>query len=267
MEGGFPLPAMELGSLTGWLAQYLFAMLRIGSFLIASPVFGGRFTPLPVRIMASVMLALPVVAHVPLPPAEALAGISALKLIVPEIALGLTAGLVLSILFGAAAVAGDRIASTAGLSFAAQVDPAMGGQSPVVAQVFSIFLLMTFLALDGHLIAIRILLESYQALPPGSGLDVERLIAAGLQAGSSMFALGLGLMLPVVSVLLLVNIVIGIITRSAPSLNLFSFGFPLTMTATLILLWLTAPGAANAMEALMNNALDLIAPLLGGGVR
>ena len=245
MEGGFPLPAMELGALTGWLAQFLFAMLRIGAFLVASPAFGGRFTPLPIRIVASVMLAIPVMAHVPLPPPEALAGVAALRLVIPELALGLTAGLVRTILFGAAALAGDRIASTAGLSFAAQVDPAMGGQSPVVAQVFSIFLLMTFFALDGHLIAIRIVLDSYTALPPGADFHPDRLIAAGLEAGTAMFALGLGIMLPVVSVLLLLNIVIGVITRSAPALNLFSFGFPLTMTATLLLLWMTVPGAAS----------------------
>lgn len=266
MEGGFPLPAMEMGALTGWLTQFLFAMLRIGAFLVASPAFGGRFTPLPIRIVATVMLAIPVFAHVPMPPPDALAGMSALRLIIPELALGLTAGLVLTILFGAASLAGDRIASTAGLSFAAQVDPAMGGQSPVVAQVFSIFLLMTFFALDGHLVAIRIVIESYTALPPGGDFQPDRLIAAGLQAGTAMFALGLGIMLPVVSVLLLLNIVIGVITRSAPALNLFSFGFPLTMMATLLLLWLTVPGAAAAMQGVMSAALDLIDPILGGGV-
>ena len=81
-----------------------------------------------------------------------------------------------------------------------------------------------------------------------------------------MFALGLGIMLPVVSVLLLLNIVIGVITRSAPALNLFSFGFPLTMMATLLLLWLTVPGAAAAMQGVISAALDLIDPILGGGV-
>ena len=263
MGAGFPLPGMEIGSLTGWLAQFLFSMLRIGAFLVASPAFGGRFVPLTVRIVASVMLGLPVMAHVPLPPPEALAGLSALRLILPELALGLTSGMVLTILFGAASVAGDRIASTAGLSFAAQVDPAMGGQSPVVAQVFSIFLLMTFVALDGHLVAIRILLESYQTLPPGSDINLPLLVATGIGAGSSMFALGLGIMLPVVSVLLLLNIVVGVITRSAPALNLFSSGFPQTMAATLLLLYVTAPGAANSLESLVNTALELIRPMLG----
>jgi len=263
MGADFPLPGMEMSSLIGWLTQFLFAMLRIGAFLVASPVFGGRFVPLTVRIVASVMLALPVMANVPLPPPEALAGLSALRLILPELALGLTAGLVLTILFGAASVAGDRIAATAGLSFAAQVDPAMGGQSPVVAQIFSIFLLMTFVALDGHLVAIRILIESYQALPPGSDIRLAALISTGIGAGSAMFALGLGIMLPVVSVLLLLNIVVGVITRSAPALNLFSFGFPLTMAATLLLLYVTTPGAANALEALVNTALDMIRPMVG----
>ncbi|MEY4982798.1 MAG: flagellar biosynthetic protein FliR [Pseudomonadota bacterium] len=265
MNTGFPLPAMGLTELTGWLAQYLFAMLRIGAFLLASPAFGGRFLPATVRIMAGAVLALPVVATVPLPPPEALAGLPAIPLVMAELAIGLTAGLVLTILFGAAATAGDRIAATAGLGFAAQIDPAAGGQTPVVAQLFGIFTLMVFLAGDGHLVAIRILLESYATFPPGSPPALADLTAAGLTAGTGLFALAMGIMLPVVAVLLLVNFVIGVITRSAPALNLFSFGFPLTMTATLLLLWLTVPSMAGALEHLVETALALIGGLLATG--
>jgi flagellar biosynthetic protein FliR len=265
MNAAFPLPGMGLSEVTGWLAQYLFAMLRVGAFLLASPAFGGRFLPASVRIMAGAVLALPVVATVPLPPPEALAGLQAIPLVMGELAIGLTAGLVLTILFGAASTAGDRIAATAGLGFAAQIDPSAGGQTPVVAQLFGIFTLMVFLAGDGHLVALRIILESYATFPPGSPPAMADMVAAGLEAGAGLFALGMGIMLPVVAVLLLVNFVIGVITRSAPALNLFSFGFPLTMTATLLLLWLTVPSMAAALERLVETALALIAGLLGMG--
>lgn len=265
MNGEFPLPGMGVTDVTGWLAQYLFAMLRVGAFLLASPAFGGRFLPATVRIMAGAVLALPVMATVPMPAPEALAGLGAIPLVMCEMAIGITAGLVLTILFGAAATAGDRIAATAGLGFAAQIDPAAGGQTPVVAQLFGIFTLMVFLAGDGHLIAIRIILESYATFPPGNPPALPDMLSAGLEAGTGLFALGMGIMLPVVSVLLLVNFVIGVITRSAPALNLFSFGFPLTMTATLLLLWLTVPGMAAALERLVETALALIGGLLGTG--
>ena len=266
-EGAFPLPGMGLTAIVDWLTVYLFAMLRIGAFLLAAPFFGGRFVPLPVRIMASVVLALPVMAGgVALPAPADLAGLQAVPMILKELAVGLTAGLVLTILFGAASLAGDRIAATAGLGFAAQYDASAGGQTPVVAQLFGLFLTMVFFAVDGHLAVIRIVLESYVALPPGSQIDLARLVQAGLTAGGRMFALGMAMMLPVVAVLLLLNLAVGVLTRSAPTLNIFSFGFPVTMTVTLILLYLSTPGMAVAMEDVVREGVAMLeALLLGGG--
>lgn len=262
-DTAYPLPGMELTAIIGWLTQYFFAMLRIGGFLLASPAFGGRFVPLQVRIMATVILTLPVMAGgVALPSPDVLATIQALPMIFGEMTLGITAGLVLTILFGAAALAGDRIASTAGLGFAAQFDPSAGSSTPVIAQLFGLVLTMVFFGTDGHLAALRIVLESYVAVPPGAPIDFAALIAAGLTAGSQLFALGLGVMMPVVAVLLLLNVTVGVITRSAPSFNIFSFGFPLTMGATMILLYITAPGLVTSLEAVVQQALEMIGPMM-----
>ena len=75
-----------------------------------------------------------------------------------EIAIGLTAGLTLTIWFAAVLMAGEKIASSAGLGYAAQVDPASGGQTPVVSQILYLFLLVIFLSVDGHLLAIGTML-------------------------------------------------------------------------------------------------------------
>lgn len=266
-DGAFPLPGMGLTAIVEWLTVYLFAMLRIGAFLIASPAFGGRFVPLQVRIVATAILALPVMAGgVDLPAAADLAGLQAVPLVLGELAIGLVAGMVLTILFGAASLAGDRIAATAGLGFAAQYDASAGGQTPVVAQLFGLFLIMVFFSVDGHLAVIRIVLESYIAMPPGGGVDLPRLVQAGLMAGARMFVLGTMMMLPVVAALLLLNMAVGVLTRSAPTLNIFSFGFPVTMTVTLVLLYLTTPGLATALEDVVFEGIGMLeAVLLGGG--
>ena len=260
---------LELGAVTGWLAQYVFAMLRVGAFIMASPGFGGRFVPAQVRVMAIAVLTLPVMADgieggVVLPVPAALGGLGALRLVFTEVTLGLVAGMVLTILFGAASLAGDRIAATAGLGFAAQFDPAAGGQTPVVAQLFGLFMLRVFLGGDGHLAAIRVVMGSYRTVPPGAPVDFTLVIAAGLTAGSRMFALGMAVMLPVVACLLLLNIAVGVVTRSAPSLNLFSFGFPVTMVATLVLLYVTVPQAGVGLERVAVEGVETIAAMLRG---
>jgi flagellar biosynthetic protein FliR len=261
----FQIPGLDLAIWADALAGFFFAMLRIGAFLIASPAFGGRYTPVPVRIVAAVCLTLPV-ADVPgLPPADAIAQMTILPKVLAEIAVGLMAGMILSILFGAAGIAGDRIANAAGLGFAMQVDPSAGGQSPVVAQIFGLAMLMVFFGSDAHLVAIRILLESYTTFPPGSAPDLGRMIVAGVGAGTAMFALASALMLPVVGGLLILNLSVGVITRSAPQLNLFSVGFPLAILATIALLWMTAPQMSGGMLGISETGLgllrDLFAPL------
>lgn len=258
------IPGMELNVLSALAAQFLFAMLRIGSFLVASPLFGGRFVPLQIRIIASVMLTVPVFMTVQLPPVEVLTTLRAVDMVLNEIAIGLSGGLILSIFFAAAAVAGDRIANTAGLGFAAQFDPASGGQSPVISQLLSLFLLAIFVSEDAHLVALRIILESYTMVPPGSIVSVAQIVNAGVASGGAMFALGVQVMLPVVVVLLMINVVIGVITRSAPQLNIFSFGFPLTLTVAIGMLYLTTPAIAMVLTHVTDTAIDALAGLFGG---
>lgn len=258
----FTLPGLDLARLADPLAAFVFAMLRVGAFLLASPVFGGRMVPLPVRIVATVCLTLPIAGTPGLPTAEEISSLSAVPLMLSELALGLVAGLVLTILFSSAAMAGDRIANAAGLGFAMQVDPTAGGQSPVIAQLFSLVMMMVFLWTDGHLTALRIILDSYTAVPPGRVPPISDLIAAGLTAGSAMFALAASLMMPVVAGLLILNLAVGVVTRSAPQLNLFSVGFPLAILAALALLWLTSPQMIDGLERVVATGLEILTPLL-----
>jgi flagellar biosynthetic protein FliR len=239
-------------------------MLRIGAFVLSAPLFAARFISLPVRIIISVCLTVPLMGQVPIPEPDALSSLSSVVIAFREMAIGLSAGMVLQILFAAAVMAGDRIANTAGLGLAAQVDPTSGSQSPVIGQFFMLFLLAIFVTEDGHLAAIRLILDSYRLIPIGTPIASAALLDAGLSAAPMMFANAAQLMMPVVSVLLLLNLVIGVITRSAPSLNLFAFGFPLTMTATLLLLFLTVTSLGPALSERVAQALQHLMQMLNG---
>lgn len=260
--GSMVLPGYDLTIFLDLIISFLFLSLRVGAFILSGPGFGGRFVPLPVRIVATALITLPLLDRVLTPSLDELSQLSAIPLILNELIIGLAGGLILTILFGAASLAGDRIANTAGLGFAAQMDPSAGAPTPVIAQIFGLFLLVTFLTVDGHLIAFRMLLESYTFLPPGQFFASEALIVGGLSAGKIMFSYGVKIMLPIVATLLLINIIVGVFTRSAPQLNVFSFGFPITIGATIILLYLTVGNTAVVLELLTQSALDLLANTL-----
>ena len=255
-EGLGALPGLNLQSLLELIGQFLFATLRIGSFLLTSPLFGARFVLLPVRILISVSLTIMVVALNPvLPSMELIGSFRGLVIAFTELVIGISAGLILTIFFAAASLAGEKIAASSGLSMATAVDPTSGSSSPVMAQILTLFLLVIFMSLDGHLVVIRTLIESYEFLPIGGIIKTEPIISAGINAAGLMFTSATIIMLPFAVVLLLIQISIGVITRSAPTLNLFSFAFPITMLAVFFIVHLSMASIGNGLSNLANDAI------------
>lgn len=257
------LPGLELGQLMGWLVQYFLASLRIGAFLMSAPLLGVRWVPVQLRIIMGLSLTLVVASQTSLPDPEIATTLAGLVVILSEIAIGLTAGLTLTILFSAVLLAGEKIATSSGLGFAAQMDPTSGGQTPVVSQTLYLFLIAVFVSLDGHLAAIALMLESYSAMPVGFQPSAGLLAKSAIEAAGSMFFAASMIMLPIAIILLLVNVAIGIITRSAPQLNLFSFGFPITMLGAFLVLYLSADSLGFAFADLVDSGTEALETLLG----
>jgi len=258
------LPGQSMQGVMDLVLQFFIMTLRIGAFAMAAPFFGSRMIALPTRIIFTCGMAVFAMGQVAPPPIATLTSLMLVPIIAQELAIGLTAGLVLNIFFSTVSLAGEKIASTAGLSFAAQVDPSSGGQTPVLSQIFSLFLTAIFLSLNGHLIALGLLMESYRFIPMGAGVSYAGLLDAGSQAAGEMFETAARLMLPLVVVLFLVNVTIGLITRSAPQLNLFSFGFPITLITVFVLLFLAAAPIGFAFQDVVTRGLDLVGETLRG---
>ena len=257
------MPGLDLQLLTTLLLQYLLASLRIGAFLLSAPLFGARWLPLQVRIIMAFSMAAAVVSQVPPADVNLLTSSIGMAMIFIEIAIGLTAGLVLTIWFSAMLLAGEKIATSAGLGIAAQGDPTTGANTPVVSQILYLFLLGLFISVDGHLIAIATMMESYRILPFGTPVAPDVLIAAGIGAAGSMFLSASIIMLPISMLLLLINVAIGVISRSAPTLNLFSFGFPITLIAVFILLYVSVGSLATSSDDLIESGLLYMQTLIG----
>ena len=153
--------------------------------------------PLQVRIIMSFVLGLAVVSHSGLPDTHLLHNSNYVLTILTEIAVGLTAGFIVTIWFAAVSLAGEKMATSAGLGYAAQIDPIAGGQTPVVSQTLTLFLLALFVSLDAHLIMLRVFFESFIILPIGANPPFEVLIGSGIKAAGSMFIAASLIMLPV----------------------------------------------------------------------
>tara|TARA_B100000963_G_C22589781_1_gene654907 strand:- start:434 stop:1240 length:807 start_codon:yes stop_codon:yes gene_type:complete len=250
------LPGLELQAVMSVLAQFFLATIRVGAFLVAVPVFGAANVPLQVRIILSALLGVLIMGYVPVPTVDSFSELQILGVIVTELVVGLSAGLIITIWFTAAVLAGEKIATSAGLGFAAQIDPSTGASTPVVSKMLSLFLIVIFLGLNGHLVVIRTMLDSYSYMPIGEMPAFGALIKGGISAAGSMFLAATIIMMPIAITMLLINLAIGVITRSAPQLNLFSFGFPISMLAVFVVLYMSVGVISLALQDLVHSTID-----------
>ncbi len=245
-----------------WVARFFWPFLRIGAFFVAMPIFNSRSVPLRVRLILALAVTLAVMPSLP-PVAESdLLNLAAVLVAVRELVIGIAMGFVLQLAFAALVFAGQNIAYSMGLGFAAMIDPQLGVQVPLVSQLYLLFATLFFLGLDGHLVMIDMLAAGFQTLPPGlEGLAREDLWTL-VRWSSGVFSGGVLLSLPIVIALLFVNMALGIATRAAPQLNIFSVGFPITLLLGLALIWLTLPAILQRFADTLPATYELILKLL-----
>jgi flagellar biosynthetic protein FliR len=175
---------------------WLVAMLRPGAAFLAAPIFGAAFVPVQVRAIVALAIGIPGLALTPfhLPP-DGLVTVAGFMLVVGEIMVGLAIGFAVQIGFSCALVSGEVIGNAMGLGFAAMVDPASGQQNPVLGQFLMIVATLLFLAMNGHLMLARIIVESYHAMPPGSAWLSAEAIRGLVYFGAVLFSAGLSIAL------------------------------------------------------------------------
>ena len=244
--------------LTGWLASLLWPFMRIGAMLVAVPVFSAHSVPVRVRVLLAVIIAWVLAPVIPAPPVIDLISAEALLIGVYQVLIGVAMGFILQMVFSAFVIAGQSIAMSMGLGFASIVDPQNGVQVPVVSQAFLIMVTLVFLALNGHLLLIDVLAESFQRLPVGPLVISQDGLWQLVSWGSTMFVGGMLVALPAVAALLLVNLAFGVTSRAAPQLNIFAVGFPVMIMVGLAFIILTLPSVTDHLSRLLVQAFALI---------
>jgi flagellar biosynthesis protein FliR len=238
-----------------WLL--LLAAIRPGAAFLAAPVFGMVTVPVQLRFVIAVAIGMAGLNAQPFAlPADGIASFAGFALVIGEVMAGVAMGFAVQVGFSAALLAGEVIGNAMGLGFASMMDPQSGAPTQALGQFLSILGTFLFLAIGGHLTLAAILVDSYRSLPIGQawlGFDSIRGMA---MFGGDMIAAGLAIALPVGFALILVQLVMGFLARSAPAMNLFAVGLPATLLAGLVLLAIAAPAIGEGITRAIELGLD-----------
>ena len=224
----------------------LWPMLRISAFLAFSSIFSIRAVNLRIRVAIGMVLTIFLSMQLEVPRIDPVTA-EGLKEIFNQLFIGFALAMIMQLATAAIVLAGQAVSGSMGLSMATMVDPTMGSV-PVVSAFFNILGTLVFLSIGGHLIVFGLLLESFTLFPIGKSLMTPDLFGKMTAWGAMMFVAGLLISLPVVITLLFVNIGVGFITRSAPSLNIFSVGLPAILLSGFVVVWLSIPSMINRMS-------------------
>jgi flagellar biosynthetic protein FliR len=245
---------VSMEQLTGWVTGFLWPFFRIAAVVTMAPILGAKTNPVWFRI--GIAAALTLVAMPLLPPGPGVDPVSAEGLLITlcQIVIGLAIGFVVRMAFAAIETGGALIGQSMGLGFAQMMDPANGVTVPVISQFYTLMATLVFLGLDGHLVLIEVLVESFRVIPVSPHALGEQGLWLLLSWAGWIFKGAVIISLPAVAALLLVNIAFGVMSRAAPQLNIFAIGFPVSLMLGFVFMLVSLPLFAPQFSDLMNQA-------------
>jgi flagellar biosynthetic protein FliR len=252
---------LEASEILAFVTRWFYPFVRVGACLMVAPVFGASYVPARTRLVLAIAIAALVAPSVQVPAVDPLS-VASVLIIVQQILIGVALGFALQIVFDAVSLAGQLLANSIGLSFAFNQDPLRGVSTPVVGQLYVLLVVLTFLVLDGHLALIETLADGFQALPIGmAGLGREALWSLILWTGQVIYG-ALAVALPGMTAMLVVNLAFGVMSRAAPTLNLFAVGFPVTLAFGLVVVLLSLPAVQSGFLRLAGEGFATLGALL-----
>jgi flagellar biosynthetic protein FliR len=245
--------------LQAWLAAFLWPLARILGLFMSAPFFSESGIPVTVKILLGALITVAIAPTLGPLPVLAIGSWAGLAVLVREVVIGVTLGLVMQVLFAAVTIAGELAGTQMGLGFSTLYDPTSESSTTSLTAVLTTLAGLVFFAIDGHLALLGALAQTFKTLPVASG----GLHAAGLHDlaayGGVLCLQGTMMALPLTMTLIIVNVALGMLSRAAPQLNIFSIGFPITLGAGVMMLSLGLPEWLSSFDHLWEIALDAIA--------
>ncbi|MDP3539396.1 MAG: flagellar biosynthetic protein FliR [Azonexus sp.] len=248
---------ISIGSaqIDAWIAAFIFPLARILAFIATAPLWRTTGIPRQTRLIVGIAITVAIAPGLPAMPAVQPASLGGLWIMFQQMLIGIGMGFAARVVFSAFDLAGEFIGFQMGLGFATFYDPLNSSQTPVISEFIGLIALLLFLSLNGHLLYLATLAQSFSAIPisstplgAGSWLNIAEL-------GSRIFSAGLLLALPVVVALMITNVALAVLTRAAPQLNIFALGFPLTLIGGFVALAISLNYLAAPLQAIFEFGL------------
>ncbi|MDP6369951.1 MAG: flagellar biosynthetic protein FliR, partial [Planctomycetota bacterium] len=248
----------------GILPAFGLYLVRTSALVISAPLLGRGIGVSGYKVALIFFLSFLLFAVTGEPLAAETAPVQYAILVMREIMLGLFFSFLLQAAILAARVAGEIIGYEMGFNMSSVVDPVNGISTPLVAHIYEVFFFLSFLAIDGHHWLLRALGQSFERAPVGSVELSDNLLDVALAQFSQMFAAGLTFAAPVLTLLVLVSLLMGLLTRAVPQLNVLEFGFNLRIVVALVAMLLFAPLFQPAVDGICENLMNGLEAGLAG---
>ncbi|CAM4368487.1 MAG: flagellar biosynthetic protein FliR [Comamonas sp.] len=243
--------------LVAWLSPVLWPFVRVLALFSVAPVFSQRAIPLRLKVGLALLVAICAQPVLGVQPVISINSAQALGTVVQQVVIGLSVGFAVRLVMAAVEVAGEVIGLQMGLNFASFFDPTSNAQLSAVARFMVQIATLLFIVINGHLLVLMAVLKSFEAFPV-DGNFLQAIAQMRLhEMGSAVFASAFWIALPMIAMLLFVNLVLGIISRVAPQMNIYAVGFPVTLTVGLLGLVATLPLLEQPMVALLQKGIAI----------
>lgn len=245
------------------LAALLLGSCRAAGFILLAPPFNSKALPVVARTTLGMAFALILLPHLQDDIHQVTFSFLAVTA-VTEVLIGAALGYVVQLLFTAVQTAGNLLDTSGGFTLQPSMDPLSMNAAGPIGQMHTLVATTLLFTSGGYLLLVRGLVSSYDALPLGAHLDTHHLAKVLITAVSMMFLSALQIAGPLVAVMLLADVALGILSRAAPALNVFSIGFPVKVMLSLALLGLAYPLLSPAVHTLLTQALHAMASFRAG---
>jgi len=224
------------------LLGFIMVLTRISAFFLVLPVFSWR--SIPVRVKASLVILISIffsmITPLAIEPKE-VSIIEAILLIANEATYGLAFGLIVILLFSAVKLGGRIIERQMGLAMAEILDPLTGERSQPVGTLLEMIFIILFLSANGHHLFLLVISRSYEAFPAGTIPSIPILAGGVIKAGSAMLTASLKLAAPILATFLLLMVVLAVLARMVPEMNILFISLPMRVGLGLLMIVVFLP--------------------------